>query len=47
MMIIGLHAQSPNKMSYQCVVRNSSGALVKNQEVGIKISILQDTTTGT
>ena len=45
--IISLHAQTPQKMNYQCVVRNSGGILVTNQGVGIKISILQSTTTGT
>jgi uncharacterized protein (TIGR02145 family) len=40
-------AQSPQKMSYQAVVRNTSGALVTNQSVGMKISILQDFATGT
>ena len=40
-------AQSPQKMSYQCVVRNSAGALVPNQAVGMKISILKGTSTGT
>jgi uncharacterized protein (TIGR02145 family) len=40
-------AQSPQKMSYQCVVRNASGALVTNQVVGIKISILQGSAGGT
>lgn len=39
-------AQSPNKISYQCVVRNASGVLVINQSIGIRISILQGTTTG-
>ena len=33
-------AQAPQKMSYQAVVRNSSNALVVNQNVGLKISIL-------
>jgi uncharacterized protein (TIGR02145 family) len=37
----------PQKMSYQCVIRNSSGVLVTNHSVGIRISILQGTTTGT
>ena len=40
-------AQSPEKMSYQAVVRNSSDALVTNQAVGMRISILQTTATGT
>jgi hypothetical protein len=44
---IYVYAQSPQKMSYQCVVRNSAGALVPNQAVGIKISILKGSATGT
>jgi len=42
-----LSAQAPNKMSYQAVVRNASNALVSNTNVGIQISILQTTATGT
>jgi hypothetical protein len=34
-------AQSPEKMSYQAVVRNASDALVKNSEVGMRVQILQ------
>ena len=41
-----LLAQSPQKMSYQAVVRNASGALVTDQAVGMKISILQGSPTG-
>lgn len=37
-------SQSPNKMSYQAVVRNASGQLIKSSNVGIRISILQATT---
>ena len=40
-------AQAPEKMSYQAVVRNSGDALVANQAVGMRISILQTTATGT
>ncbi len=40
-------AQSPNRISYQSVVRNSSNALVTNQSVGTQISILQGSTSGT
>jgi hypothetical protein len=40
-------SQSPEKMSYQCVVRNAGGALVTNQSVALRISILQGTTAGT
>jgi hypothetical protein len=40
-------AQSPQKMSYQAVVRNSSNLLVVNQMVGMRISILQGSESGT
>lgn len=40
-------AQSPEKMSYQAVIRNSNDKLVANASVGIQISILKATTTGT
>ena len=42
-----VNAQSPEKMTYQAVIRNSSNQLVSNQSVGMQISILQYTTTGT
>lgn len=40
-------AQAPNKMSYQAVIRNSSNVLVSNSSVGMQISILQNSTSGT
>ncbi|HSH67964.1 MAG TPA: hypothetical protein VLB84_19660, partial [Bacteroidia bacterium] len=40
-------AQVPQKMSYQAVIRNSSNALVSNAPVGMQISILQNSATGT
>ena len=40
-------AQSPQKMSYQAVIRNSSDKLVVNQKVGMQISILKGSETGT
>jgi hypothetical protein len=40
-------AQTPEKMSYQAIVRDSGDALVTNQAVGMQISILQTTATGT
>lgn len=43
----GLKAQAPQKFSYQIVIRNASNVLVANQAVGIKISILQGSATGT
>ncbi len=39
--------QVPEKMSYQAVVRNTSNNLVTNQPVGMQISILQGSATGT
>ncbi|MEY3452083.1 MAG: hypothetical protein RL711_1911, partial [Bacteroidota bacterium] len=42
-----LYAQSPQKMSYQAVIRNSSNAIVASKQVGVKISILQGSSTGT
>lgn len=41
------YAQAPQKMSYQAVIRNSSDVLVTNHAVGMKISILQGSSTGT
>lgn len=39
--------QSPEKMSFQAVIRNSNNNLVVNSSVGMKISILQGSSTGT
>ena len=44
---ITAYAQVPQKMSYQAVVRNSSNQLVANNIVGIRISLLQGSSTGT
>ena len=40
-------AQAPEKMSYQAVVRDAANALVTSSGVGIQLSILQDSVTGT
>lgn len=40
-------AQAPNLMSYQAVIRNSANTLVANQPVGVQVSILQTSATGT
>ena len=40
-------AQAPQKMSYQAVIRNVSNALIDNQSVGMQISVLQGSDTGT
>jgi trimeric autotransporter adhesin len=42
-----LFAQAPQKMSYQAVLRDASNTLLANTTVGMKISILQGSSTGT
>lgn len=37
----------PEKISYQAVIRNSSNELITNHSVGMKVSILQTSATGT
>jgi hypothetical protein len=39
-------AQAPNKMSYQAVIRNTSNSLVTSSAVGMRISILQTSPSG-
>jgi len=39
-------AQSPSKMSFQAVIRNNSNNLVVNSPVGMRISILQGSSSG-
>ena len=47
LLMANVFAQAPEKMSYQAVIRNSSDQLVTNQQVGIQISILQGSASGT
>ncbi|WP_309640189.1 hypothetical protein [Flavobacterium sp.] len=42
-----LLAQVPQKMSYQAVIRNASNTLVANTNVGMRISILRTSVSGT
>ena len=42
-----LSAQSPDKMSYQAVIRDSSLELITNTAIGMQISILQGSASGT
>lgn len=42
-----LLAQAPEKFSYQAVIRNAGGALVSNQTVGVRISVLFGLSNGT
>ncbi len=39
--------QSPEKMSYQAIIRDASNNLITNTEVGMQISILQGSVSGT
>jgi hypothetical protein len=41
-----LQAQAPAEMTYQAVIRDASNALVSNQQIGMKISILEGSVTG-
>src|SRR5690606_11494218 len=40
-------AQTPSKLSYQALIRDTNSALVTNQAVGMQISILQNSSSGT
>ena len=42
-----INAQTPQKLSYQAIVRNSSNALVTNKQKGMRISILEGLINGT
>ena len=42
-----LNAQTPQRISYQAIIRNASNALVVNQSIGMKISLLKGSSTGT
>jgi len=44
---VSLLAQAPQKMSYQAVVRDASNNLVINSNIGVQVSILQGSSTGT
>jgi hypothetical protein len=46
LIITSTFAQSPQNISYQAVIRNSSNALVTSSPVGMRISILQGSATG-
>ena len=42
-----MQGQSPGKMSYQAVIRTSSNEILTNQLVGMRISLLQGSVSGT
>jgi len=45
--LIILFSQAPQGFNYQAIVRDDAGTVVSNQIVGIKISILQESVSGT
>ena len=47
LLTLSVFAQAPQKMSFQAVIRNNSNALVTSTLVGMKISVLQGSPTGT
>lgn len=46
LLTVTIWAQSPEKMSYQAVIRDASDNLVTNQTVGMQITILQGSASG-
>ena len=46
-LVVNVWAQAPQSFSYQAVVRGSDNALVSNKKVGMKISLLKGSETGT
>ena len=44
---VALKAQSPQKINFQSIVRNTNGVIVSNKSVNFKITILSGSTTGT
>lgn len=46
-MTASVFAQAPNKMSYQAIVRDGNNNLVSSASVGMQISILQNSASGT
>ena len=47
LLTVSVFAQAPQKISYQAVIRNSSSTLITSTPVGMRISILQGSATGT
>ena len=47
LMTVSVWAQAPEKMSYQAVVRDAGNNLVSSTDVGMQISILQGSSSGT
>ncbi|MBC7847034.1 MAG: DUF1566 domain-containing protein [Flavobacterium sp.] len=47
LLTISIKAQAPQKMSYQAIIRNNSNTLITTTPIGIRISILQGSVSGT
>lgn len=47
LLTVTVFAQSPEKMSYQAIIRDASNKLLTSQTVGMQISVLQGSSTGT
>jgi hypothetical protein len=47
LLTVNVFAQAPQKISFQAVIRNASNGLVSNTPVGMRISILQGSASGT
>lgn len=49
LLLLGVYAfaQAPLKFSYQAIARNAAGDPLENQAIGVRISILNNTSTGT
>jgi hypothetical protein len=41
------YSQAPQRMAYQSIIRNTGGSLVVSSAIGVKVSILRDSETGT
>jgi hypothetical protein len=47
LLTLSMYAQSPEAINYQAIVRDGSGNIIANQNIGVQMSILQTTATGT
>ncbi|MBK8746971.1 MAG: hypothetical protein IPM04_03675 [Saprospiraceae bacterium] len=45
-MTASLWSQTPQKMSYQAVIRDASGQLMKDKNIGMQLSVIQGSETG-
>jgi regulatory protein YycI of two-component signal transduction system YycFG len=44
---INIFAQTPEKLSYQAIVRDNSDMILASQNIGMQISILEGSSSGT